>query len=242
MLVLRVGAERSRPGAPVMAPGVETGGHRSETLTLEDVLEELSLHPRSLWGLYLRVGAPELLGASLSSLLKFYNSEQLYRPVWVGMEPHVSYNTQEFVSTVEQLFPYCTMVLNEALPVPGLSQRLAVHLPSVHLSSAGLTTGGQELHIALRAMETCDVIVETEQRSRALTEQRSGALTEQRSGALTEQRSRALTEQRSGALTEQRSGALTEQRSGALTEQRSGALTEQRSGALTEQRSGALTE
>ncbi|KAJ0011564.1 hypothetical protein NQD34_012539 [Periophthalmus magnuspinnatus] len=108
MLVLRV----RDVGSPLEA------GHSSETLTLEDVLDVLSLQPGALWGLYLRLGAPGLLGASLSSLLQFYSSERLYRPVWIGMDPNDSCSTQEFVSAVEQLFPHCTIVLNEAGRAP----------------------------------------------------------------------------------------------------------------------------
>ncbi|KAJ0059330.1 hypothetical protein NL108_015508 [Boleophthalmus pectinirostris] len=161
MLVLRVGADRRHPGVPVVVPVEVPVVPSSEILTLEEVLKELSLNPRALWGLYLRVGDPELLGASLSSLLQFYTSYQLYRPVWIGMDPQASCSVQEFVSTVNELFPHCTIVLNEAVPAPDLSQRLAVHLSSLHLS---------ELHTALRGLGSYDVILETEQGTTELTQ------------------------------------------------------------------------
>uniref|UniRef100_A0A3B4ANX5 Protein FAM151A n=1 Tax=Periophthalmus magnuspinnatus TaxID=409849 RepID=A0A3B4ANX5_9GOBI len=70
------------------------GSHDDSSRVLQDVLDVLSLQPGALWGLYLRLGAPGLLGASLSSLLQFYSSERLYRPVWIGMDPNDSCSTQ----------------------------------------------------------------------------------------------------------------------------------------------------
>lgn len=157
VLVVHVVADHSHPEVPVV-----DGPNHSEALTLQGLLEELSLHPASLWGLYLRIGAPELLGASLSSLQRFYSSEQLYRPVWVGMDSHSSYSAQDFVSMVDQVFPYCTIVLNELLPAQRLSSRVSQRV-SVHLSSSALSRA-EELH-TLTQMDTVDLILETEQRS-----------------------------------------------------------------------------
>lgn len=156
MLVVRVVSDRNDPDVPVV-----DGADTPETLTLQGVLEELSLRPASLWGLYLRVGSPELLGPSLSSLQKFYSSGQLYRPVWIGMDTHSSYSAQDFSSTVDQLFPFCTIVLNETPPSHSLSQRVAVHL-----SSAALTNT-EALLKALTDTDMFDLILDTDQDTRA---------------------------------------------------------------------------
>uniref|UniRef100_A0A087Y5K9 Protein FAM151A n=1 Tax=Poecilia formosa TaxID=48698 RepID=A0A087Y5K9_POEFO len=72
------------------------------------------------WGVYLRVHGHQLLEASLKLLQATYSAEELYRPIWISMESsQSSYSTshyifeQDFVSTVEELFPYVTVVLAE---------------------------------------------------------------------------------------------------------------------------------
>lgn len=81
---------------------------------------------------------------------------------------------QEFVSTVERLFPYITLVLTETnwppqIPaeVTGLSQRVALRL-----NPALLRRGRDELHSLNGLMDGYDLIVEgdTESHAEALTE------------------------------------------------------------------------
>lgn len=70
---------------------------------------------------------------------------------------------QRFVSTVERVFPYVTLVLTEQswpplIPVT-VSQRVALHL-----NTAALPKGQEELH---SMMDRYDIIVEEDKRSSA---------------------------------------------------------------------------
>lgn len=74
---------------------------------------------------------------------------------------------QEFVSAVERLFPYVTLVLTERnwppqIPaaVTGLSQRVALHL-----KRASLSRGQEELHSLMGMMDRYDLIVEEDMKS-----------------------------------------------------------------------------
>ncbi|XP_067460966.1 protein FAM151A [Thunnus thynnus] len=159
MLVLRVGSDTDRPGVPL----VEGSGKSSELLTLQDVLQLLEQTADAPWGLYLRVKTQQLLEASLQLLHSAYSSEKLYRPVWISMEGLQSgNNTDRFVSTVESFFPYVTLVLTEQswpplVPetVSGLSQRVALHL-----NTAALPKGEEELYSLMDMMDRYDIIVE----------------------------------------------------------------------------------
>ncbi|XP_062285114.1 protein FAM151A [Scomber scombrus] len=163
MLVVRVGSDTSRPGFPV----VEGSRKGSELLTLQDVLQLLEQSPEAPWGVYLRVQSQQLLEASLQLLHAAYNREELYRPVWISMEGLQSAdNTNRFVSTVEELFPYVTIVLTEQswpplvpLTVSGLSQRVALHLSAVSLPKKE-----QESHSLMEMMDRYDIIVEEDMR------------------------------------------------------------------------------
>ncbi|XP_053186608.1 protein FAM151A [Scomber japonicus] len=163
MLVVRVGSDPSRPGVPV----VEGSRKGSELFTLQDVLQLLEQSPEAPWGVYLRVQSQQLLEASLQLLHSAYNREELYRPVWISMEGlQTADNTNRFVSTVEELFPYITFVLTEQswpplvpLTVSGLSQRVALHLSAVSLPKRG-----QEHHSLVEMMERYDIIVEEDLR------------------------------------------------------------------------------
>lgn len=79
---------------------------------------------------------------------------------------------QDFVSTVDQVFPHCTIVLNEALPAlslsTGVSQRLAVHVSSASQSSR------EDLQTALTEMDTFDIILETESFKTLVEHKRDG--------------------------------------------------------------------
>lgn len=76
---------------------------------------------------------------------------------------------QDFVSTVERLFPYVTLVFAEQNWPPmipsaltGLSQRVAVHL-----NAASLIKGQEQLHLLTGLMDKYDFVVETETNSDA---------------------------------------------------------------------------
>ncbi|KAM7378747.1 hypothetical protein PAMP_004346 [Pampus punctatissimus] len=161
MLVVRVGSDADQPGVPL----VEGSGKSSEILTLQDVLQLLG-RTAERWGVYLQVQNQQLLEASLQLLHSAYSREELYRPVWISMS---SDNTNGFVSTVELLFPYVTIVLTEQswpplIPetVSGLSQRVALHL-----KTSALPKGREELHSLMGMMDRYDVIVEDDMRSSA---------------------------------------------------------------------------
>ncbi|XP_071760617.2 protein FAM151A [Centroberyx gerrardi] len=161
MLVVLVRSDSDRPDVPL----VEGSGGDSDTLTLQDLLELVGSRAGGSWGVYLQVQTQELLEASLRLLDAAYSREQLYRPVWISMEfSHGSYNTQEFVSTVERLFPHVTLVLTEQNWPPqtpttarGSSQRVALRL-----KAALLPSGGEELRLLMPMMDRYDLVLEEE--------------------------------------------------------------------------------
>ncbi|KAK7944357.1 hypothetical protein WMY93_000085 [Mugilogobius chulae] len=176
MLAVRVGADSRRPGVPVVAPELETGGHSSDALTLEAVLEELSLHQRSPWGVYLRLTSPQLLEASLSSCCTSTaptDSTDQCGSGWSRRSPTAL--RSEFVPTGSSCFLTALSSLTSC-PVRACSRDCAdVSLPvssttcpptlsSDHMSSAAWTTAG------LTGTDTYDVILETEQSSTELTQ------------------------------------------------------------------------
>ncbi|XP_038574872.1 protein FAM151A isoform X1 [Micropterus salmoides] len=170
MLVVRVASDSNRPEVPL----VEGSANRSEALTLQDVLQLLGKRADVPWGVHLRIHTQQLLEASLELLHSAYSREKLYRPVWISMEGLQSTdNTKEFVSTVERLFPYVTLVLTEQnwpplIPatVTGLSQRAALHL-----NTALLPEGQDALNSLMGMMDRYDLLVEED------TESSAGAFT-----------------------------------------------------------------
>ncbi|XP_032388227.1 protein FAM151A isoform X1 [Etheostoma spectabile] len=163
MLVIPVTADRNQPDIPLL----EGSGKSSEALTLQDILQLLGQRANAPWGVHLQIHTQQLLEASLRLLHSAYSDETLYRPVWISMGGLQSTdNTAEFVSAVERLFPYVTLVLSEQtwpprVPVTGLSQRVALHLNTASLPE------GQETRDSLMAMmDRYDLIVE-DTRSRA---------------------------------------------------------------------------
>ncbi|KAM6989169.1 protein FAM151A [Tautogolabrus adspersus] len=142
MLVVQVASDSGRPGVPL----VKGSGESSEALTLKDVLLLLGQRAEAPWGVHLRIRTQQLLEASLKLLHSAYSREELYRPVWISMEVVQSTdNTKEFVSTVERLFPYVTLVHQEQNWPPevpatltGVSQRVAIHLNTLPYGLKGL--------------------------------------------------------------------------------------------------------
>lgn len=158
MLVVRVTSDSSRPGVLL----VEGSGRSSEPLTLQDVIQTLGQTADTSWGVYLRVHSQQLLGASLNLLQSAYRADELYRPVWISMEGlQSSDSTAVFVSTVERLFPYVTVVLAEHKWPPripaAVSQRVALRL-----NAASLPTGQEQLHALLGMMDKYDFIIEVD--------------------------------------------------------------------------------
>ncbi|KAF0047493.1 hypothetical protein F2P81_001126 [Scophthalmus maximus] len=166
MLVVRVTSDDKRPGVPL----VEGSGESSEPLMLQDVLQQLEQSADVPWGVYLRIHTQQLLEVSLMLLCSAYSREKLYRPVWISMDGmQSSDHAKEYVSTVERLFPYVTLVLTEQnwppqIPatVAGLSQRVALHL-----NTASVPSRREELHSLLGMMDRFDLIVEEDTKSRA---------------------------------------------------------------------------
>ncbi|XP_047444356.1 protein FAM151A isoform X2 [Mugil cephalus] len=166
MLVINVASRSNQPDVPV----VEGSGSSSEHLMLQDVLQLLEQNAHAPWGVYLRIHTHQLLEASLNLLQSAYSTENLYRPVWISMEGlQSSDSTSDFVSTVERLFPYVTLVQTEQnwppmvpAPLTGLSQRVAVHL-----NAASLIKGREQLHVLMGLMDKYDFVVETETNSYA---------------------------------------------------------------------------
>ncbi|KAF7643842.1 hypothetical protein LDENG_00232230, partial [Lucifuga dentata] len=111
---------------------------------------------RGSWGLYLQVQTQQLLEVSLSLLNSSYTSDHLYRPVWISTSTQPP---QDFVSTVEHLFPHVTLVLQSQSALiqsaAGLSQRVALHLNASSLR-------GEELNTLMQAMDRYDLILEEE--------------------------------------------------------------------------------
>ncbi|KAM4557485.1 protein FAM151A [Fundulus diaphanus] len=167
MMVLHVVSDRNQSGVPVLGDS----GNNSETVTLQHVLELLGQRANAPWGVYLRVHDDLLLSASLKLLQVAYCAEELYRPIWISMESFQRSNsTNEFVSTIEELFPYVTVVLVEQNWPPlipaalkDLSQRVAVHL-----TSASLLKGPQGVAF-LKQMDKYDFVVEVDRKDKAET-------------------------------------------------------------------------
>nr|XP_020483395.2 protein FAM151A-like [Labrus bergylta] len=176
MLVVQVSSDSEPAGVPL----VEGSGESS--LTLQDVLLLLGQRAEAPWGVYLRICTQQLLEASLKLLHSAYSREELYRPVWISMEG-VQSNTQEFVSTVERLFPYVTLVHQEQNWPPQVpatlstvSQRVAVHLNT-------LPHGREGLNSLKKMMDRYDLILDEDTKHpagafrdfrRLKTEQRGG--------------------------------------------------------------------
>lgn len=166
MLVVHVASDSNQPGVPVL----ESSGKSSEALTLQDVLQVLGQKADVPWGVHLRIPTLQLLEASLRLLHSAYSREELYRPVWISMEGSQSADsTNEFVSAVERLFPYVTLVLTEqnwppVIPATatGLSQRVALHL-----NKASLPEGQEAINPLMRLMDRYDLLVEEVTRCRA---------------------------------------------------------------------------
>ncbi|KAG7525673.1 FAM151A isoform X1 protein [Solea senegalensis] len=164
MLVVRMFSDITRPGVIL----VEGSGKSLQPLTLQDVLQLLEQSADARWGLYLRVHTQQLLEASLTVLSSAYSRGTLYRPVWIDVD---SLQSSEFVSTVERLFPYVTIVLTQhswppyvPASVAGLSQRVALHL-----ITASLPEGDRGLHSVPALMDRYDLIVEEDTESGAET-------------------------------------------------------------------------
>ncbi|XP_070830869.1 protein FAM151A isoform X1 [Chaetodon trifascialis] len=166
MLVVRVASDISQPGVPL----VEGSSKSSEALTLQDILHLLGQRAEVPWGVHLRIYTQQLLEASLKLLHSAYSRDELFRPVWISMEGLQSINdTEEFVSAVERVFPYVTLVLTEqkwppVIPatVAGLSQRVALHL-----NTASLPKGEEVLNSLLEMMDRYDLIMEEDAKSSA---------------------------------------------------------------------------
>ncbi|MED6281462.1 hypothetical protein CHARACLAT_021862, partial [Characodon lateralis] len=167
MMVLHVVSDRKQPGIPVLGDS----GNNSDPFTLQYVLELLGQRGNAPWGVYLLSHNHQLLEASLKLLQAAYRTEELYRPIWISMESlHSSTSTNDFVSTVEDLFPYVTVVFAEQNWPPripaaltGLSQRTAVHL-----TSASLLKRPQEI-LSLKQMDKHDFLVEVDKKDSAET-------------------------------------------------------------------------
>ncbi|XP_059199917.1 protein FAM151A [Centropristis striata] len=164
MLVVQVTSDPNQPGVPLVA----VSGESSEAFTLQDFLHLLEQRADLPWGVYLQIHTQQLLEASLELLQSAYSREKLYRPVWISTEDLQSTDsTKEFVSTVERLFPYVTLVLRRQkwppmIPETGLSQRVALHL-----NTASLPKGQEELNSLVRMMDSYDLIVEEDTHSSA---------------------------------------------------------------------------
>ncbi|KAG8013846.1 hypothetical protein GBF38_016044, partial [Nibea albiflora] len=163
MLVVHVASDSNQRGVPV----VEGSGKGSEALTLQDILQQLGQRPGVLWGVHLRIHTQQLLEASLKLLHSAYSTEELYRPVWISMEGLQNTDSaKEFISAVERLFPYVTLVLTEQnqplIPVTGLSQRVALHL-----TTASLPKEQKALNSLTEMMDRYDLLVEEDTKSSA---------------------------------------------------------------------------
>ncbi|XP_074545685.1 protein FAM151A [Halichoeres trimaculatus] len=154
MLVVGVASYRDQPGVPL----VVCPGKKSDKFTLQDILQLLGQRAGTPWGVYLKIQTQQLLEASLKLLSSAYNREELYRPVWISVEDLGSpADTMEFASTVETLFPYITLVIQEPNWRPltpetmtGLSQRVALRL---NAGSVVELTDGYDLIVEEQAGE-----------------------------------------------------------------------------------------
>ncbi|XP_038160792.1 protein FAM151A [Cyprinodon tularosa] len=166
MIVLHVVSDKNQPGVPV----IRNSGSSLESFTLKKVLELLGQRADAPWGVYLRIYNHQLLEPSLNLLQAAYGAEELYRPIWISMEDLDSSNaTNDFVSSLEELFPYVTVVSVEQNWPPlipaaltGLSQRVAVHLMSASLLKP------QEIPF-LEQVDKYDFVVEVDPKHEAQT-------------------------------------------------------------------------
>lgn len=166
MLVIQVAGDPKQPGLPL----VEGFGRGSEAFTLQEVLELLAKSPELPWGVYLQIQSQKLLEASLEVLASAYSSDGLYRPVWITMDGlHSTEDTNDFISTVDSMFPYVTLVLSQQTWPPqiptsvgGLSQRVALHL-----NAASLPQEQGEVQSLMDMMDRYDVIVQQHTEGRA---------------------------------------------------------------------------
>ncbi|XP_015248606.1 PREDICTED: protein FAM151A [Cyprinodon variegatus] len=166
MIVLHVVSDKNQPGVPV----IRHSGSSLESFTLKKVLELLGQRADAPWGVYLRIHNHQLLERSLNLLQAAYGAEELYRPIWISMEDVDSSNaTNDFVSSLEELFPYVTVVSVEQNWPPlipaaltGLSQRVAVHLMSASLLKP------QEIPF-LEQVDKYDFVVEVDPEDEAQT-------------------------------------------------------------------------
>ncbi|KAF3858835.1 hypothetical protein F7725_012036 [Dissostichus mawsoni] len=122
--------------------GVSTLTHSLSSSQLSDLLELLGQRAEAPWGVYLRIHSQQLLEASLTRLHSAYSQEKLYRPV--------------FVSTVERLFPYVTLVLKQQ-NLPAVSQRVALHVNTASLQTGlrafSLTRSYWRRHLGFRGLK-----------------------------------------------------------------------------------------
>lgn len=159
MLVVHLASHSDQPGVPLVA----CSGKDSEDFTLQVLLQLLGQRPGAPWGVYLKIQTQQLLEASLKLLSSAHNVEELYRPVWISVEDlEGPDDLLDFVSKVETLFPYVTLVLQEPNWPPltpqsmtGLSQRVALRLNAV-------PKGEEALRSVVELMDRYDLIVEDE--------------------------------------------------------------------------------
>ncbi|MEE6495648.1 hypothetical protein FKM82_002103 [Ascaphus truei] len=88
----------------------------SVVLPLEDGLK-LIFSNSNPWGVYLKIRDRESLNQTLSLLSRMHNQNALFVPVWIGMDvSHGNFSTsgyiegQEFISTINTIFPFVTIV------------------------------------------------------------------------------------------------------------------------------------
>ncbi|XP_076838310.1 protein FAM151A [Brachyhypopomus gauderio] len=108
MLVIPVATGTDKPQIPVVEDS-------EPELPFQDCLE-LILASNKSWGIYLRVKSQTQLAVSLQILRQAYESGLLNHPTWLNMDiAHGIFNVQgyttgqEFLRTIEQIFPYVTM-------------------------------------------------------------------------------------------------------------------------------------
>ncbi|XP_060939684.1 protein FAM151A [Limanda limanda] len=166
MLVVQVSSDSSQLGVPL----VESSGESSEPLTLQNVLQLLGHRTDAPWGVHLKIPTQQLLEASLTLLHSAYSRDMLYRPVWISMEGLLgSDGTKEYVSTVERMFPYISLVLKQQNWPPQIPSTLANLSQRVvlYLNTESVPNGKEELHSVMGMMNRCDLIVEKDTNSNA---------------------------------------------------------------------------
>ncbi|XP_029687560.1 protein FAM151A isoform X2 [Takifugu rubripes] len=161
MLLIQVTSDRIQPRIPL----VKASGVDSEVFTLQYFLQLLGQRPNVPLGVHLQIPTLQLLEATLKILQSIYEQEQLYRPVWISMASLTTpADTQHFMSAVETLFPYVTLVLKQhmwppAIPtsIKHLSQRVALHIKTTSLQKA---TRAEMLRSLIGLLDRYDVLVE----------------------------------------------------------------------------------